>query len=75
VPPYRSLQETILSAISRHRIRQARLIAKRLSKEIQAELDGLLEETDDEGGDRRYRLTVLKRHSQWSGASTVGQRR
>ena len=64
VPPYRSLQETILSAISRHRIWQAGLIEKRLSRELQAELDGLLEETDDEGGDRRYRLTVLKRHSQ-----------
>lgn len=64
LPPYHRLQEAILSAISRLRIRQARLIEKRLSKELQAELDALLEETDDEGGDRRYRLTALKRHSQ-----------
>lgn len=64
LPPYHRLQEAILSAISRLRIRQARLIEKRLSKELQAELDALLEETDDEGGDRRYPLTALKRHSQ-----------
>ena len=53
IPPYHRLQEAILSAISRLRIWQARLIEKRLSKEMQAELDALLEETDDEGGDRR----------------------
>ncbi len=64
LPPYHRLQEAILSAISRLRIRQTKLIEKRLSKELQAELDALLEETDDEGGDRRYRLTALKRHSQ-----------
>lgn len=64
LPPYHRLQEAILSAMSRLRIRQARLIEKWLSKELQAELDALLEETDDEGGDRRYRLTALKRHSQ-----------
>src|SRR3546814_9294991 len=64
LPPYHRLQEAILSAISRLRIRQAKLIEKRLSKELQAELDALLEETDDEDGDRRYRLTALKRHSQ-----------
>jgi len=64
IPPYHRLQEAILSAISRLRIWQARLIEKRLSKEMQAEPDALLEETDDEGGDRRYRLTALKRHSQ-----------
>src|SRR3546814_7608435 len=54
----------MLSAISRLRIRQAKLIEKRLSKELQAELDALLEETDDEDGDRRYRLTALRLHSQ-----------
>ena len=64
LPAYHRLQQAILSAISRFRIRQTKLIEKRLSKELQAELDALLEETDDEGGDRRYRLTTLKRHSQ-----------
>src|SRR3546814_2408532 len=64
LPPYHRLQDAIISTISRLRIRQAKLIEKRLSKELQAELDALLEETDDEDGDRRYRLTALKRHSQ-----------
>src|SRR3546814_11333224 len=64
LPPYHRLQEAILSAISRLRIRQAKLIEKRLPKELQAELDALLEETEDEDGDRRYRPPPLTPHSQ-----------
>ncbi len=64
VPPYHRLQGMILSAISRLRIRQARLVEKQLSKDMQAELDALLEEADSEGGGRRYLVTALKRHSQ-----------
>jgi len=53
LPPYHWLQQTILSAILRFRIRQTRLIEKRLSEELAAELDALLDETDEEAGDRR----------------------
>ena len=61
---YHRLQQLILAAISRFRVRQTKLIESHLSAALRIELDALLEESDESGGERRYRLTSLKRHSQ-----------
>lgn len=63
-PGYHRLQQLILDAISRFKAQQAAVIETELSLELRSELDGLLEETESPTGERRYRLTMLKRHSQ-----------
>ena len=63
-PSYSRLQGLILNSISSHRAHQSALVEKHLSSDLRKELDALMEEEETSEGDRFYRLTALKRHSQ-----------
>lgn len=63
-PTYRTVQDLILTSIASYRARQTALVEAHLSVDLRKELDALMEEEETSEGDRLYRVTALKRHSQ-----------
>lgn len=63
-PPHGRIQGLILASISHHRARQIAVIEEHLNSDLRKVLDELMEQDEGPKGDRLYRLTNLKRHSQ-----------